>query len=159
MDDITSTVNDLSVKAVQYGKSFSKKLDYSERSLKDIEEILDYYYKDLKGNLIRNIFRKIKNQQQTDSQIWSMATIWGVYVGEVMCKNNQHRCKWVYEDGFGSGPFLHIKVDNNNRACPIDKVYKRLKNGAEDNIVSFYNIFKDMVLTGKLSANKVSIDK
>lgn len=151
MEDITSTVNNLSQRAIEYGKSFSKDLDYSEKSLKDIEGILDYYYKDLKGSFIKNFFRKIKKQEPTDSQIWSMAAIWGVYVGEVMCKNNQHRCKWVYEDEFGSGPVLHIKVDNNSRAFPLDKVYKRLKNGPEDNVASFYDVFKTMVLKDKLS--------
>ena len=154
MEDITSTINKLCQRAIQYGKSFSKNLDYSEGSLKDIEEILDYYHKDLKGSFIKNIVRKIKKQEPTESQIWSMATIWGAYVGEVMCKNSQHRCKWVYEDGFGTGPFLHTKVDNNYRACPIDKVYKKLKNGSEDNVASFYDVFKNMVLTDKLSGTK-----
>jgi len=57
---------------------------------------------------------------------------------------------WVYEDEFGNRPSLHIKVDNNNRAHPIDKAYKRLRNGPEDNVVSFYDIFIKMVLTDKL---------
>ncbi|WP_027629393.1 hypothetical protein [Ruminiclostridium cellobioparum] len=60
---------------------------------------------------------------------------WGIY-------------KWVYEDEFGTGAVLHIKVDNNNRVYPIDKAFKRLKNGPEDNVVSFYEVFKKMVLTG-----------
>lgn len=154
MEDIITTINNLSQRAVEYGKSFSKKLDFSEESLKDVEEILDYYYKYLQGNFIKNIIRKLKKQEPTDSQIRSVSTIWGAYIGEVMCRHSQDRCKWVYEDGFGSGAFLHIKVDNNNRACPIDKVYKRLKNGAGDNVEFFYHILKKMVLNDKLSGTK-----
>lgn len=155
MEDILSTVNNLCEKAIQYGQSFSKNLDFSEESLKDVEEILDYYNNKFKDKFINNTNVDTKEQEAMESQIWNLACIFGVYVGEVMCRNNESRCNWVYEDGFGTGVSLHIKVDNNNRACPLDKAYKRLKNDSGDNVVSFYNIFKDLVLTGKLSQKKV----
>ncbi|EMS69181.1 DUF3806 domain-containing protein [Ruminiclostridium cellobioparum] len=148
MGDVLNSIDKLSEKAVQYAREFSKNLDYSESSIGAVEEILEYYHNDLKGHFIKNILRKIKKEAPTDSQIWSMATIWGVYIGEVICKNSSNRCKWVYEDEFGTGAVLHIKVDNNNRVYPIDKAFKRLKNGPEDNVVSFYEVFKKMVLTG-----------
>lgn len=154
MADIRVTIDNLCTKAVQYGKSFSKNLDYTENSLKDVESILDYYNKDLKGNPIKNVLRKIRKEEPTDKQIWSMATIWGAYLGEVICRNNPGKCIWVYESSAGTEPVLHIKVDNNNRAYPLDKVYKRLKNGSGDNVVSFYDVFKTMVLTNKLSELK-----
>jgi len=144
------TIESMTQKAIQESKKFSKELDYSEKSLQDVEEILDSINKDIKGNIMKNIFRKLKNQVPTDSEIWSMATVWGAYVGEVMCRNNQDRCKWMYEHIPGSGSVLFIQVDNNNQANPMEKVYKRLKNGPEDNVVSFYNVFKSLVLTGKL---------
>ncbi len=147
---IKETINNLCGKAIEYAKGFSKSLDFSEASIKDVEEILDYYCKDLKRNPIKNFIRRTKKEKPTEKQIWSMATIWGAYIGEVICRMNPDKCKWVYEDEFGNGKFLHIKVENNNRACPIDKVYKRLKNGPEDNVVSFYDIFNKMVLTDKL---------
>lgn len=148
--EIKEAINSFCDKAVNYAKGFSKKLDFSEGSIKDVEEILDYYCKDLKGNPLKNFIRKIKNEELTDKQVWSLATIWGTYIGEVICRNSSGKCRWVYEDEFGDGKFLHIKVDNNNRAYPIDKAYKRLKNGSEDNVVSFYDIFTKMVLTGEL---------
>ncbi len=151
MGDVLNSIDNLSQKAVQYAKGFSKDLDYSESSLSAVEEILEYYHKDLKGNFTKNVLRKLKGEVPTASQIWSMATIWGIYMGEVICKNSSDRCKWVYEDEFGTGAVLHIKVDNNNRVYPIDKVFKRLKNGPEDNVLSFYDVFKKMVLTDKIN--------
>jgi hypothetical protein len=154
MTDIKGTIDNLCQRAIQYGKAFSKNLDFSENSLKEVESILDYYNKDLKGNPMKNWMRKMKKEEPTDKQIWSMATIWGAYLGEVICRNNPGKCRWVYESSIGTEAILHLKVDNNNRAYPLDKVYKRLKNGPEDNIVSFYDVFKAMVLTNKLSEIK-----
>lgn len=87
MVDIKETVENLCTKAVQYEKSFSKEQDFSENSLNEVESILDFYYKDLKGNPIKNIMRKITRKEPTDSQIWSMALIWGAYLGEVFCRS------------------------------------------------------------------------
>jgi hypothetical protein len=154
MEEIRETINSLCDKAVRYAKGFSKNLDFSEESIKDVEEILDYYCKDVKGSPLKNLIRKIKKEEPTNNQVWSMATIWGAYIGEVICRKNPGKCIWVYEDEFGNGPFLHIKVDNNNRAHPIDKAFKRLKNGPEDNVVSFYDIFTKMVLTDKFKEFK-----
>ncbi len=36
-----------------------------------------------------------------------------------------------------------LSDDCGNHITPIDKVYKRLVNGAEDNIVSFYEVFME----------------
>ncbi|PYG84299.1 uncharacterized protein DUF3806 [Ruminiclostridium sufflavum DSM 19573] len=144
--DLSQKIDNLSRKAVHYAKGFSKDLDYTENSIDAVEEILEYYHNDLKGNIIKNFLRKIKNEVPTESQIWSLAAIWGAYLGDVICKNNSDRCKWVYEDEFGTGAILHIKIDNNSRAYPIDKVYKRLKNGSEDNITTFYEVLKKTLL-------------
>ncbi|MFO1446142.1 hypothetical protein KDN24_23650 [Bacillus sp. Bva_UNVM-123] len=48
---------------------------------------------------------------------------------------------WVEEDVFGDGEIIHLK-DGENRISPIDKVRKRLMNGIEDNIISFYEVIK-----------------
>lgn len=113
--------------AVDYAKSFQKKFDYSPDSIKDLEEILEYYSND------------ISVSQPTENQIWSMAIIFGSYLGEVMLKNG------LGEKGFHWGKDENADIpllsdQNGNFITPNDKVYKRLVNGAEDNIVSFYDI-------------------
>ena len=65
-----NSVNQLSQKAVEYGKSFSKNLDYSYASLVDVEDILEFYHNDLKGNFVKNVFRKLKKEELTNDQIW-----------------------------------------------------------------------------------------
>ena len=49
----------------RYGKSFQKEFDYSSNSIEALEEILDYYSKDL------------SKSSPTENQIWSRALIFG----------------------------------------------------------------------------------
>lgn len=111
--------------AVHYAKSFQKTLDYSADSIKDLEEILDFYANDL------------LKSRPTENQIWSMALIFGSYLGEVMLKNGltQKGYRWAREEN-ASIPLLLGK--NGSYVTPNDKVHKRLVNGAEDNVLSFY---------------------
>jgi hypothetical protein len=133
-EDVVKYANHLSSKAVEYGKSFSKRLDFSSDSIKDIEEILDYYSNDLK--------KAPPNEKPTHKQIWSMASIWGAYIGEVIKKRINNNCEWSTEEFMGSN-VLHLKIVS-DRIFPLDKAYKRLVNGKEDNICSFFDtITKD----------------
>lgn len=113
--------------AVDYAKSFQKKFDYSPNSINDLEEILDYYSKD------------ISKSHPTENQIWSMALIFGSYLGEVMLKNGLFKRGFAWgKDGTSDIPLLID--DSGSYITPNDKVYKRLVNGIADNIVSFYEV-------------------
>ncbi len=59
-----------------------------------------------------------------------------------MLKNGlfKKRFSWRKED-MSNIPLL--SDDCGNYITPIDKVYKRLVNGAEDNIVSFYDVIME----------------
>jgi hypothetical protein len=142
MENPAAIAKQFSETAVEYAKSFNVQLDYTEANVNSIEDILEFYHKDLKGTLIKNIIRKLKKEEPTESQIWSMSTIWGAYIGELICRFYPNNYKWVFEDTFGDGAVLHLKSEKNTHIFPVDKVYKRLKNGAEDSILSFYEIFK-----------------
>ena len=61
--------------AIEYANEFNKTLDYSENSIVDLEEILDWYSKD------------VSVSKPTENQIWSMAIIFGSYLGETLLKN------------------------------------------------------------------------
>lgn len=71
---IVSNAKKNSMTAVEYAKSFQKEFNYSEMSIGDLEEILDYYSKDL------------LESRPTENQVWSMSLIFGSYLGEVMLK-------------------------------------------------------------------------
>lgn len=75
----------MSATAVEYAKTFNINFDYSGNSIADLERILDYYHKD------------IAESKPTENQVWSMATIFGSYLGEVMLKNG------LKENGFSWG--------------------------------------------------------
>ncbi|WP_124100126.1 hypothetical protein [Ruminococcus sp. Marseille-P6503] len=116
--------------AVSYAKSFKKHFNYSKKSINDLEEILDYYSND------------ISKSNPTENQIWSMAVIFGSYLGEVMLKNGlaEKGYKWA-KDGSSNIPLL--ADENGSFITPNDKVYKRLVNGKEDSIISFYDVMMD----------------
>ena len=113
------------VTAIEYAKEFDKKLDFSENSIADLEEILDWYSKD------------IAVSKPTENQIWSMSIIFGSYLGETLLKNG------LIEKGFAWGKEKSSNIpllikDNGCYITPNDKVYKRLVNGSVDSIISFY---------------------
>ena len=119
--------------AISYAKSFEKEFDYSKNSIKDLEEILDYYSND------------ISMSKPTENQIWSMSVIFGSYLGEVMLKNGLSKKGYNWGKDDNSNIPLLVNSDN-SYITPNDKVYKRLVNGKEDNIISFYDyVMEDII--------------
>ena len=111
--------------AIEYANEFNKTLDYSENSIVDLEEILDWYSKD------------VSVSKPTENQIWSMAIIFGSYLGETLLKNGLSEKGFVWGKEASSNVPLLIK-DDGSYLTPNDKIYKRLVNGSEDSVVSFY---------------------
>lgn len=69
--------------------------------------------------------------------------IFGSYLGETMLKNGlaDNLYNWdMHED------FNHLMLIDENESFinPIDKVYKRLINGMEDSVISFYDVVMEM---------------
>jgi len=124
-DEWTVFAQKMCVTAVEYAKEFNKKLDYSENSIADLEEILDWYSKD------------IAISKPTENQIWSMAIIFGSYLGEALLRNGLSQKGFAWGKEASSNVPLLIK-DGGSYLAPNDKVYKRLVNGSEDSVVSFY---------------------
>ncbi len=121
----TIFAQNMCITAIEYACQFDKKLDYSENSIADLEEILDWYSKDISAS------------NPTENQIWSMAIIFGSYLGEVLLKNGLSEKGFVWDKEASSDVPLLIK-DDGSYLTPNDKVYKRLVNGSVDNVISFY---------------------
>lgn len=111
--------------AIDFGKRLSKELDFTVDSLADLEEILECYSKD------------ISVSKPTENQIWSMSVIFGSYLGEVMLINGLSEAGFFWEKESSSNTPWLVKNDGSH-LFPCNKVYKRLVNGAEDNVVYFY---------------------
>jgi len=119
-------------KAIEYAKSFYKNLDFTKESIKDVEEILEYYANDL-------LQQKDTDEPVTENQIWSMSLWWGVYIGETLRRNYLKSYKWVNDDSV-QGFLPILKKDDDWILYPVSKVYKRLTNGKEDSVISFYDV-------------------
>ncbi|MFQ9563484.1 MAG: hypothetical protein ACLR0A_14895 [Faecalibacillus intestinalis] len=85
-----------SMTAIEYAKTFQKKFDFSERSIGDLEEILDYYAKDL------------LESRPTENQVWSMSLIFSSYL-EVMLKNGLSK-----EVSLGNAEYEYSPVDDDD---------------------------------------------
>ena len=73
-----------------------------------------------------------------DRGAWNLAVIFGIYLGETMLRNfaAAHGFQW----GTPDGEFPVLIKDNGNQMSPITKVHKRILNGEEDSIASFYRV-------------------
>lgn len=126
----TNSLNEMVVHhtkmAIQIAASMGHTLDFSSESVQRIEDILDNYANDYASqpDMIKPL----------DREVWSIAAIWGTYVGEVMRIELGELCNWEAVEG---GYLLDAQ---GAKASPISKSFKRIVNGSEDNIVSFYEI-------------------
>lgn len=118
--------------AVRYAQSFDEELNFSKESIESVDKILDYYFEDLKNCA--------EDEKPTEQQTWSMAMIWGAYIGEVMRRELGPDYIWTDEEIFEETTPHIRKVNTSIRTFPINKVYKRLVNGIEDNVVSFVDV-------------------
>lgn len=122
--------------AVELAEKMGKKLDFSEDSLKKVEDILDMYYKDIPKGIIKRMFKKCPTQEE----IIQMAKVWGGYIGEVMRQN--FGGEWTSEDLFGEKNLIILTVGE-TKVFPVAKAYKRIVNGKEDDIYFYYKVLKN----------------
>ena len=109
--------------AVRLGLEFKVHLDYSENSLEEVERLMARFGDDLtSGNAA--------------GKIDEMAKIWGGYLGEVV--RRRFGGEWSNEK-YPAGDFLIVTLNvNGARLFPSMKVHKRLTEGSNENIWSFY---------------------
>lgn len=138
--EVQDQMSNFAKTAVEYAQSFSEELDYGKESLAAVEKILDYYSHDLQCCTVE--------EKPTENQVWSMATIWGAYVGEVMRRELGPDFIWTDEETLGN-KIPHIRNTRTEaETFPIDKAYKRLVSGTENNIVTYFEVSMEY-LTGK----------
>ena len=109
--------------AVRLGHEFKINLDYSERSLEQVEQLLARFHDEL-------------TSANPGSKLEEMAKIWGGYLGEVV--RRRFGGEWSIEK-YPAGDFLIVTLNvNGARLFPSMKVHKRLTEGSSENIWSFY---------------------
>lgn len=112
--------------AIEYANHFGKNLDYSEKSISDLEEVLQYY------------FEEFQKDNTTENQMWNISVIFSVYLGQALLKNSLAEKNFYWFLDKDNVPVL--KKDDGNIMSPVVKTYKRLKYGPEDSVKSFYNV-------------------
>jgi len=109
------------------------KLDYSEQSIPKIEEIAGAIYQERPKNIFQRFWKSELSQDEFDD----LCTMLGSYLGEVY--RRFHGGDWAINQEFET----HGIRSGENWMFPISKVAKRLLNGPEDNLESFYLVFTD----------------
>ncbi len=109
--------------AVAAGREFDADLDYSEKSLQDVEAIL--------GKLV---------QSPAATDLTELCKMWGSYLGEVV--RRRFGGDWSIETYPGK-EFATLTLNvAGNKIFPSMKIHRRLTQGQEDNIWSFYEMVK-----------------
>ena len=122
--DLSKTVKNYANEAVGHAKRLGIDLDFSNESIHQVENILDILHK------------AAQETTPAEEQYGVFANMYGCYVGETFIKN-LGRGEWTTsQDGLTAGATV-VNVDGAQILFPA-KVYRRLKNGAEDNVEHLY---------------------
>ncbi len=126
--------------AVKHAREhWSTTLDYSARSVEDVELILARMYESIPKSRVARLFRK----PPSDEQMASVAVIYGAYLGEVL--RREFGGTWSREELDGQPDLLALKFTDKNMLFPAGKIWKRLTNGDEDNVWTFYQSMRQQL--------------
>lgn len=126
-DGIDAYMAALSAQAVERARSgYGITLDYSPDSVKEVE------------NLLATKYNMKKARPMSEAEVADAAHLWGAYIGEVI--KRIHPAHWVRDsDVAGKDALPIVYEDKSGESYPCAWIYRRLKNGEEDNVwVKFY---------------------
>ncbi len=112
---------------------FETNLDFSEGSVSRVEHCLAQLHDEMPSGL-----GKLIKQRKTDEYAWHLAQLFGGYLGEVMRRRWGGEWSTHQDDG---GKVVLLKVLGSD-VFPVAKVYQRLVAGAEDGIVTYYQVLR-----------------
>lgn len=134
----TTTINDMmsayAEDAVDFARAnFGIELDFSTASVEHVESIADRLYQSRPKGFLSKIFRK----GPSDEEIQQLCKMLGGYVGEIY-----RRVKggdWAINQEFQA---IGVLVGE-SWVFPPAKVHKRLMNGPEDNLLSYFRVISE----------------
>jgi hypothetical protein len=137
-ENIAAMMEAYAEQAVEAARKMNITLDYKEDSIERLEKILSQLH------AARPVFLGKVARGEDDpaqKQIDSMSRIWGGYFGEVI-----RRCwggEWTLETYPGTvAPMVTLEIDG-SKIFPAMKVYRRLTNGAGDDVAKFYQMVRE----------------
>jgi hypothetical protein len=136
MNEIESMMAAYAQDAVESGKKFNKQLDFSERSIQQVEDICSQLYNDIPKGFLNKMFKR----SPSEDELIRMSNMFGGYIGQVLINNLGG--SWAAENNT-----IILKIGE-LKMFPTIKVYKRLKNGPEDNIYHYYQLISREISKG-----------
>ncbi len=137
-DELQSEMAAAAQSAVEHARKYwSTELDYSEKSIEDVELILARMCESIPRSTIQRLFKK----GPTEQQMAQIAVAYGAYVGEVF--RREFGGQWAKVDIADTRDALAFQFTPQNMVFPPGKVWKRLKNGDEDNVWVFFRVIRD----------------
>ena len=110
---------------------YSTQLDFTERSIADVELILGR----LSESIPHGRFQKLMRKQPPPEQIAHIAIIYGVYVGEVL--RRKLGGEWRLENLDGQKT-IGLRLPAGTTIYPASQTYRRLMTGAAENVEKFF---------------------
>jgi hypothetical protein len=110
---------------------YSTDLDFTERSIADVELILGRLSESIPHGRLQKLIKK----QPSPEQIAHIAMIYGVYVGEVL--RRKLGGEWRLE-GVEGEKTIGLRLPAGTTVYPASQTYRRLMSGAEENVEKFF---------------------
>ena len=104
-----------------YGKDFT----YKKEDIEELDEILERFHEEYERS-------GLSDTAMSNISVWA-----GCYIGQVMLETKLYESgyKWSLEE---NEPCL--EKNDGNKCFPCTKVWKRIANGREDSVKSFFDI-------------------
>ena len=123
--------------AVAAARALDIRLDYSEDSLQQVETILARLEEPLPGGAPGAAASAVPSGAETED----LCKVWGGYLGEVV--RRRWGGEWVLEN-YPGGNVLTVALSvPGGMVFPSMKIYRRLSQGAAENVWSFYCMMRD----------------
>ena len=122
-------------------QGFGVKLDYSESSIELVEQILGMYYQ----TIPKGFFARLFKSKPSTEELSQVSKKFGGYIGEVFRRS--HGGEWGFNHEISPGSIIISLCKDDLQIFPPTKVYKRLTNGPEDNVWSYFRVIQQQALT------------
>jgi hypothetical protein len=127
-ESVSAMVNSYAEQAVQAGRGSNALLDYSENSLMEVEAILARFALEMPP------------ASASSEEVGEMCKMWGSYLGEVV--RRRFGGEWSIETYPGK-QFATLTLSvGATKLFPTMKIHRRLTQGEEDSVWSFYKMVK-----------------
>ncbi len=110
---------------------YSAKLDFTERSVADVELILGR----LSESIPRGRWQKLLKKAPAPEQIAHIALIYGIYVGEVLRRRLGGEWRLVSVDGQQT---IGLRLPSGTTVYPASQTFRRLMIGAAENVEKYF---------------------